>query len=968
MTKEVNTHVKFNENCEYQSSSADIIINVEPQPVNVEITITNLNTAHTNKGDYNNYYDDIIEVKAHVYQQIDSNRRDIQTGRINFYYKTETSNKKKLLNDNANSCILTTEGEASIQFRPNQSGTIIAQYIDDKEWYKTTETSNIITLHPIPVIINFTKKPPYLTDLKNSVELEVEVKKKYPNNENDVINYGVVTFLHYIEHADMNQANKRVEYVIGNPAIVDNGVAKIKYIPIQEYDDLEPTTLIDGTEYIRAVYDYNNDLYFSEENAVYGYETIEPNRSIGHWQYFESANVYTNIEIFKPNSVTIGIRNKSIHVDGRYHYEENSDIVIEAELFDDKGENIVLKQDSIKHLTFHIIGSYITLSKNYLINYDSSDGIVYNSYAKDFSFDSYEYRTDENNKQHGYFTKTISGLKPGNYTIQASTHGQIINGEVLLYDSDEPLIVVEEEIDDEVHQQYDITEIRNDIYLDSIDISNTLYINSTFKEIDYSIVTRCKKDTIKTQELVNNYIESEVTIDNNYKEILNNQRCYFFSPKTGDTYIGVLTFTNEKLIGKPTDEIRLNSGDYSLYMYIPGGYYTDGTNNIFIKTDRKPIEENAIINNQNITYMWYTPNTPANIRVRNDITLNLDYNFISDTTLGSINYTISSDDIHQDQTADVEVILTKNNNIIATHSYILTADINQYENIIDNLQAGDYTLTASATSSISKTFTIKPTTLSQKLQTDSKIIRATPNGVVNLVVSSSSADLTDLDLNKLHVYACKNVNEFDINTAVEHSYTTKYIKNDSIYLTVQAGTYVSTKLLFAVYYSGDNNIAETLCDAEECNTTLVEPTITVDEITSTTMLLHLNNYAIKNVTVIGKIVFMMGNHPMYEEHTKLFISDNNTDIYIQNIPQQCTSVQLTINPYDNELINIISKPDIAQALSSAFGTVNTLCNNTTNEYGVCNLEKIIKQYNDSGNQCLFPIFENKTIHIARNIR
>lgn len=968
MTKEVNTHVKFNENCEYQSSSTDIIINVEPQPVNVEITITNLNTAHTNKGDYNNYYDDIIEVKAHVYQQIDNGRRDIQTGRINFYYKTETSNKKKLLNDNANSCILTNKGEASIQFRPNQSGTIIAQYIDDKEWYETTEISDVIVLHPIPVIINFTKKPPYLTDLKNSVELEVEVKKKYPNNENDVINYGVVTFLHYIEHADINQANKRIEYVIGNPAIVNNGVAKIKYIPVQEYDDLEPTTLIDGTEYIRAVYDYNNDLYFSEENAVYGYETIELNRSIGHWQYFESANVYTNIEIFKPNSVTIGIRNKSIHVDGRYHYEENSNIIIEAELFDNKGENIVLEQDSVKHLTFHIIGSYITLSKNYLINYDSSDGIVYNSYAKDFSFDSYEYRTDESNKQHGYFIKTISGLKPGNYTIQASTHGQIINGEVLLYDSDEPLIVVEKEIDDEIHQQYDTTEVRSDIYLDSIDISNTLYINSTFKEIDYSIVTRCKKDTIKTQELVNNYIESEVTIDNNYKEILNNQRCHFFSPKTGDTYIGILTLTNGKLIGKPTDEIRLNSGDYSLYMYIPGGYYTDGTNNIFIKTDRKPREENAIINNQNITYIWYTPNTPANIRIRNDITLNLDYNFISDTTLGSINYTISSDDIYQYQTADVEVVLTKNNNIIATHSYILTADINQYENIIDNLQAGDYTLTASATSSVSKTFTIKSAGLSQELQTDSKIIRATPNGVVNLVVSSSSADLTNLDLNKLHVYACKNVNEFNINTAIEHSYTTKYVKNNSIYLTVRAGTYVSTKLLFAAYYSGDNNIAETLCDAEECNTILVEPTITVDEITNTTMLLHLNNYAIKNVTVIGKIVFMIDNHPMHEEHTKLFISDNNTDIYIQNIPQQCTSVQLTINPYDNELIDIISEPDIAQALSSTFGTVNTLCNNTTNEYGVCNLEKIIKQYNDSGNQCLFPIFENKTIHIARNIR
>ena len=962
MTKEVNTHIKFNENCEYQSSSTDIIINVEPQPVNIEITTTNLNTAHTNKGDYNNYYDDIIEVKAHVYQQIDSDRRDIQTGRINFYYKAETSNKKKLLNDNTNSCILTTQGEASIQFKPNQSGTIIAQYIDDKEWYKTTEISDVIVLHPIPVIINFTKKPPYLTDLKNSIELEVEVKKKYPNNENDVINYGVVTFLHYIEHADMNQANKRVEYVIGNPAIVNNGVAKIKYIPVQEYDDLEPTTLIDGTEYIRAVYDYNNDLYFSEENAVYGYETIEPNRNIGHWQYFESANVYTNIEIFKPNSVTIGIRNKSIHVDGRYHYEENNNIVIEAELFDDKGENIVLKQDSVKHLTFHVIGSYITLSKNYLINYDSSDDIVYNSYAKDFSFDSYEYRTDENNKQHGYFIKTISGLKPGNYTIQASTHGQIVNGEILLYDSDEPLIVIEKEIDDEIHQQYDTTEIRNDIYLDSIDISNTLYINSTFKEIDYSIVTRCKKDTIKTQELANNYIESEVTIDNNYKEILNNQRCHFFSPETGDTYIGILTFTNGKLIGKPADEIRFNSGDYSLYMYIPGGYYTDGTNNIFIKTDRKLKEENAIINNQNITYMWYAPNTPANIRVRSDIILNLDYNFISDTTLGSINYTISSDDIHQDQTADVEVILTKNNSIITTHSYILTADINQYENVIDNLQAGDYILTASAASSVSKTFTIKSTMLSQELQTDSKIIRATPNGVVNLVISSSSANLTNLDLNKLHVYACKNVNEFNMNTAVEHSYTTKYVKNDSIYLTIQAGTYVPTKLLFAAYYEGDSNIQEMLCEPEECNTTLISSIIRPLNYTNTTATFVIEPTT-RNIVIIGRVKYY-NDAILLEE--RFFITSNTLNIFLQNIPTTCNNIEFIINPYDNDIIQHIINESLPLNTERPLYIFEETDSTPTNISRA--ILYIKQQYIDSSNQCLFPLFDQQSQKFSRNIR
>ena len=950
MTKQVNTHVRFNENCEYQSSSTDIIINVEPQPVDVDITITNLNISHTKEGDKNNYYDDIIKVEAHVKQTINGKERDIQTGRILFYYKTETSNQRILLNDDIDSCVLTTQGRASLQFRPNRSGTIIAQYVDDKGWYETTEKSEVITLQPIPVIIKFTKNPPYLADLEDSVELKVQVRKKYQNNDDDVINYGVVTFLHYIKHFDMEDPYKRVEHVIGNPVLVNNGEASIKYIPIQTYSDLEPTDIIEGTEYIRAVYDYNNDLYFSEENAVYGYDTIEPNRAIGHWQYFESANVYTNIAIFKPNSVTIGISNKSINADGRYYYEEDKAITVEAELFDDEGKNIVLPEDSNKHLTFHVIGSYITLSNNYTFEHDAPEAFIHNLYAEDFSFDSYNYRTDDTGKRHGYFTKTISGLKPGNYTIQASTHGQIINGKVLLYKSEKSLTPVDEEVNGEIHQRHDVPDVRSDTYLDSIDISNTLYINSTFKNIEYDIHTECKKSTIKTQELINNYIESEVTINDNYKQILNGQKCIFFLPKTGTKYIGELTIKNGKLIGYPTDDIRLDSGDYSLYMYIPGGYYTKNNLDIHIKEK----QSNTIL-----------------LHVRSDIVLNLDYDLVSDTALGSVHYTISSDDIYYDQTFDVDVTLKKGNTVIATHSYILSSYINRYENTIEDLQSGDYTLTASAIGSVSQSFTIKPSIITQQLQTDSKIIRATPNGVVNLVIESSSADLTNLDLNKLSVYVCKNLDNFDMSQAEKCTYYTKYIKNDTIYLVVNAGTYLPTKLLFAVYYSGDSNIGETLCDAEECNTILVEPTVTIDEITNTTMLLHLNNYAIKNVTVIGKIIFMVGNRPIYEEHTKLFISDDNTDIYIQNIPQQCTGVQITINPYDSELIDIISEPDAAQALSSTFGVVNTLCSNTTNEYGMCNLEKIIKQYNDSGNQCLFPIFknnENKPIHIARNIR
>lgn len=931
MTKEVNTHIIFNENCEYKSSTTDIIINVEPQPVNIDIDIKNLNTAHTNKGDYNNYYDDIIEIEAHVYQQIDNNIRDIQTGRVSFYYRPITSNKTVLLNDDSSSCILTNNGKASLQFRPNQSGTIIAKYIDDNEWYDTAEKSDEILLKPIPVIINFTKKPPYLTDLENSVELEVEVRKKYPNNNTDTINYGVVTFLHYIEHADMNQPDKRVEYVIGNPALVSEGKATIKYIPVQEYDDLEPTTLVDGTEYIRAVYSYNNDLYFSEENAVYGYETIEPNRTIGKWEYFTSANVYTNIAIFKPNSVLIGISNKSIDDDGRYYFEENTPIQITATLFDANGDEIILPQDSQKTLTFHIIGTYPTLTENFLMdgNEPVENSFIYNKYEKDLSFDDYI---------DGHFSKTISNLKPGNYTIQASTHGQIINGTVLLYDSDEVLNITEVNIDGEEHIKYDTNEVRNDIYLDSIDISNTLYINSTFKEISYNIVMRNQDTTIKTQQPINNYIESEVIIDNKYKQLLHNQKCKFFSPKTGETYIGNLQSINGKLIGRPISDIKFNSGDYPLYMYIPGGYYTNGTTNIRIK---------------------YQPSNTIILNVRNDIVLNLDYNFISDTTLGSINYTVSSDDIYEDENVNVSVTLKKNNSIITTHSYILTSDTNRWTNIIDNLAAGDYTLTASAINSVSKNFTIQPGIFEQEIQTDSKIIRATPNGVVNLVISSLSVDLTDLNLNKLHVYACKNTDTFNMNDATLCQYNIKYITQDTAYLVVNAGTYLPTKLLIAAYYEGDNNIREVLCEADECNTTLIEPIIKPQNYTNTTALFTIEP-VIMGTIVIGTVQYY-NNDTLIEE--RLFITSETLEIFLQNIPTNCNNIKFIINPYDNNIIQHIVNNTIPSNIEHS--TTSWTGTNLTLE---SKINKVKTQYQESSNQCLFPLLKQKSIKFSRNIR
>ena len=182
MVKQVNAQVTFQENCEYQSSSVHRIIEIEPQSVEIDITIINTNINHHNDINHDNikendiyYYDDILEIRAFVYQQSGNTKKTIKTGRIEFYYQPEDSVNRKLINDDVNSCILTSDGIASVYYRPNKDGQFIAKYIDEKEWYATTEQQINVRLKPIPVEINFTKKPPYLTSLEDSVELEVKI-------------------------------------------------------------------------------------------------------------------------------------------------------------------------------------------------------------------------------------------------------------------------------------------------------------------------------------------------------------------------------------------------------------------------------------------------------------------------------------------------------------------------------------------------------------------------------------------------------------------------------------------------------------------------------------------------------------------------------------------------------------------------------------------------------------------------
>lgn len=957
MVKQVNAQVTFQENCEYQSSSVHRIIEIEPQSVEIDITITNTNINHHNDINHDNikendiyYYDDILEIRAFVYQQSGNTKKTIKTGRIEFYYQPEDSVNRKLINDDVNSCILTSDGIASVYYRPNKDGQFIAKYIDEKEWYATTEQQINVRLKPIPVEINFTKKPPYLTSLEDSVELEVEVSKKYPNPTDGPLNYGVVTFLHYVEHYDMNNPNKRVERVIGNPALVKDGIAKIKYIPIQEYSDLEDIDLIDGTEYIRAVYNYDNDLYYNTENNQYNYEHIdyELEPKTNKWQYYGSANVYTNIAIYKPNSVVIGINNAPTDENGIYHFRINTNIELTATLYTDDGE-LLLDNDDPKSLTFHIIGTYPSLkNKPYLINSgeNSDDYFIYNTYELDTDFDTYE---------NGCFKKTITIPRIGNYTICASTNGQIINGEVKIYpshqtlDNDDVITITDE--NDEEHLKYDTDEIRTDTYIDRLDISNMLYIKSDYPELLYTTTISCDENRVLTGTNIKDLVHGNITnLATTYKKnYLNNQKCYFYSPTNDTTYEGVLTYnsSNDTLTASAVDDIIFETaGDYVLYMYIPPGYYRNGTY---------------------VAFMGYIPSQSLIIAVRDTIEINITHRYINDTLYGIVDYDVYTQNTHIDYNVEGHVVLLKGNTVVKTDIYNFTRTTNQFTGRFDNLTAGDYTISvrlSDGTVQKNVNISINKDVLEQEIESTSKIIRANPTSTINLMLHSENNNMDLINMSKVQLYLQSTNTDYNINNATlipSANITVQERDKEHIKLTISPQIYTDGEWYIGAVYTGDSNFVRTECIPDTFSTVKIQPKIVIENTTFNAIQIRLDNN-INNICVIGKIVYMQGNRPLQQYGTTCFITNEQGVCDITNVPTECNNIQITINSQDGELIDIINAVNSYQLIQTSYENVFHM------ESGIAiATNKIKQQYIDSGRTTLFALYDNIAQQFVRNI-
>lgn len=108
------------------------------------------------------------------------------------------------------------------------------------------------------------------------------------------------------------------------------------------YYDYQSTygKLINNIEIIKAVYNYDNDLYG------------------GSWKYYEQHSAYTSLSVLIPGELTIDMDIESetnddwqIKEDGLYHYTTNDKIIFKSKLLDVDGEEIDLKE---KYYGFNI--------------------------------------------------------------------------------------------------------------------------------------------------------------------------------------------------------------------------------------------------------------------------------------------------------------------------------------------------------------------------------------------------------------------------------------------------------------------------------------------------------------------------------------------------------------------------------------------------------------------------------------
>lgn len=858
-TRQLNTEVEFLENCEYSGSSVTRKLSVPQTEVEVILTLDNL--THTTGG--KNYFTDVLRCTAYI--NIKNTETPTQKGRIEFYYKPFDSLVIQPLNKETNNQ-LNSQGVTAIDFMPKNSGEIIAVYKDDNQNYVHLDESKIsIELHDLPTKTYFTKAPPFLTNIEDEVELEVKVV----NDLGEPVNYGVVTFLHYIvREEDIKDPNKRIERVIGNPILVEDGIAKIKYIPVQTDSDLEPESLdINGeeryVEYIRAVYNYDNQLYGLQ------------------WKYYAQSSAWTSVALYKRNSITIGIENCDTNADLTYQKNESDTIVIQSILKDKDGNNIVFNKDDNVDITFHVEGTHKHPIR------DPEPGVL-----DEFTYIEYneDIKVNKNGINNGIYSITLPNLLPGNYTIYASTN-----------------------------YQNTITDSENNKYYDKIENSNTILLTVNYDTEDYNI-TADGANTFK----VNNQITTKGIINNLSNKslnILDGKKCYFHIPKLNKTYTGTLSKQGSTLIGTANEMSIPISGLYEVYMYIWGGIYS---NNLTEKTYHDSSHD---------SYINYKPTKLCTLIITENITsddINLSVKYEPDNNMPCIvNYNLNVQGITNQTTIRLSYYPTNNpTNITQIGDIVLSKNSQSQSGIVsDKLSSGDYILEAKALdTNATKTanIQIQSGTIEQSLSESSKKVEFGIDKEIIVSISSTSDISHLMNSDKLYAYiqreSAENIYIEDNKVVIRDI---QKVDNNNLNLFIKTNADLIDNYYVSIYYQGDNYIKETKCTPEKFTTFGYEP--------QAKLIPSNNTYEIQigydsgngllskttNTALILPVFFTINNNAQLGHGILITDGTGYGSIYskYEDITQQSwwtqwNKIAIIFNPYEQTYIDIIKdNPD-----------------------------------------------------------
>lgn len=831
----------------------------------------------------------------------------VKSGYVNFFF-TPNQDKTNAVQINKTPYSISKDGKVSIKYKPVRNGYFFAKYDDYSNFFNESESAvKSITANKITTTIRFidnnTNTDKYVEDLNEEITIKVQVK----DNIGNPVRYGAVTFLHYPKPInDYNLTDDKHISIIGNPVYLDeNGYATLTYTPMQHYD--EDSFLLDNEQDV--------EIYKEVIKAAYNYDNS--------WDYYVYSQSYCDIYLKRPNIIRIEVLN-SQEYDYKWNYiTESNNIRLKATLSDNistPNANNVQFNNGDKIL-FHIKGTRaipngdVDLAENnvdyFIENNFTYTEIEYNNIVGTYNNDGFYAQLSDNNIY----------LYPGFYTITA-----------------------ELDVDKGTHSGYteylaDTTPI--EFYLQVIYSSNTsIHMSAPQALYNYN-----------RGQTINDIVFTVTNLTQDELYVLAGKKCYFYSV-TDNHYlystdlVQVGSTLQATFSGSRIDNTVIQ--DYKFYAYIIGKYYSNG--DVSRKINR--IESSTVT---------------VSIRDTLDISINATLN--NNAYPADVEYNASIENIYQGSIKASIYNKNKTTNVEQKlQDVIFGPNVSEYHSSITNpLIPANYSLIIRTPNNadVVKNYTIVKSVISQTLADESAEVINNPNERVNLILTTSGNDFTDI-----------NNNNFQLEIKKHNSNTWTQIQNpDILFNKVQNNTVMYLRCKTAQYEMDEWDIRAKYNDTN----------FTTDNTYGTFVTCGINpTYEIAEYLEGDKINIQISG-TSYPQCVPILIkvfNSNNMEKFIgvtnQNgavsIPypnvedwDELTNIELIVNPTHADLIQSISS-NTTNHLSSAINGYSRVYFGLTNDNDATIYNYLRNQLSTYENKYLFIIYNENSQIKSRTFR